>query len=354
MNADPLKVALVDSVLCSTSSSIYALRLAAGLMERGHQVGLFCAANHLASDTQAMGLEVSAERQGYDMQEPKAKWLCGILSEWEPNIVHFCSIRMAPKLMQKASGKGFPVAATSHEPSDRDLSALRRCAGPLAVVAPTQQVRQNLVNVGRITKESIAVIPFGVPPVEREPRPISPESPVVVAIGEPPEEFYEMLLNAASILVKTHPGIKVVLTSPLADVPKLRKMTKEKELEDVVFVATKTGSFFNILSAADVCVAAGAGHTFSPVAVEALAHGIPLVVSNGPGHMEVITHDLNGLVFEQDSTAEMARTVERMLSEPTTARRLSVASRETAQKTFPMQKFIDGIEKLYSNLLNPE
>jgi len=354
MNADRLNIAIVDSVLSSTNSSIYSLRLASGLKERGHRVAIFSGANYLTSDTVELDIDVAIEKQTYDIKEPKPKWLCQRLEEWAPAIVHFCSIQMSPKLYKKVSSRGYPLAITAHEPTENDMSGLRRCAGPYALVAPTQQVRQNLVNVGRIGKENISIIPFGTPAAEAKPHRISAESPVIVAIGEPPQGFNEMLLNAMSILVKTHPGIKVVLTSPKADTPELSEIIANKDLQDVTFLASKTGSFFNILNAADVCVAAGIGHTFPPVAVEALSLGIPLAVSNGPGHLEVITHDHNGLVFEQDSTPEMADAVARLLSEPTTARRLSEASRETAQKAFPMQQFLDDTEKLYSNLLNPE
>jgi len=102
-----------------------------------------------------------------------------------------------------------------------------------------------------------------------------------------------------------------------------------------------------------VCIAARSGHVFGPSLVEALSKGVPIVASNGPAHLDVIAHETNGLIFDQDSTAELAGAVQRILTEPATARRLSEAAKETACRLFVHKRFVENVEKLYAKMVHP-
>ncbi|TWT44054.1 Alpha-D-kanosaminyltransferase [Phycisphaerae bacterium RAS1] len=71
-----------------------------------------------------------------------------------------------------------------------------------------------------------------------------------------------------------------------------------------------------------VCVVPSRYETFGNVAVEAMAMGCPLVVSNVGGLAEIVQHARNGLVFESGSPAMLVECVERLLDDRPLAARL--------------------------------
>lgn len=91
-----------------------------------------------------------------------------------------------------------------------------------------------------------------------------------------------------------------------------------------------------ILGACDVAVHASiTPEPFGSVVVEAMAAGLAVVAANAGGPAEIITHDVNGLLFVPGSATALATALGRLQRDPALRRRLGTAARVRASDFEP-------------------
>jgi len=90
---------------------------------------------------------------------------------------------------------------------------------------------------------------------------------------------------------------------------------------------------------------------FGIVALEAMATGKPVVVSDIPGVREVITDGEEGLLCEPMNPKDLAQKIGRLLSDEELRRRMGEKGRRRVEENFSMEKVVDKIEKLYETVL---
>ena len=83
--------------------------------------------------------------------------------------------------------------------------------------------------------------------------------------------------------------------------------------------------------------------------VEAQAMGLPAVVSDIPGCLEVVQHGINGLVASTD--AEAAIHVRALLDNPEERTRFSIAAREMSETKFSVERFLQESETIYRSVV---
>jgi glycosyltransferase involved in cell wall biosynthesis len=92
----------------------------------------------------------------------------------------------------------------------------------------------------------------------------------------------------------------------------------------------------------------------SPLSLlEALASGLPVVAARVGGVPDIVTHDVDGLLFDIENAADAAAQVRRLLSEPRTAARLGRAGQERTRSlswTASAQTLLTAIERAVSRV----
>jgi glycosyltransferase involved in cell wall biosynthesis len=88
------------------------------------------------------------------------------------------------------------------------------------------------------------------------------------------------------------------------------------------------------------------------VVLEAMAAGLPVAASRVGGVPDLITHELDGLMFDPHHRDEMKSSLERLVKEPETRARLGAAGRITAQERFHPQVIAAEHLKIYREVLN--
>jgi glycosyltransferase involved in cell wall biosynthesis len=90
---------------------------------------------------------------------------------------------------------------------------------------------------------------------------------------------------------------------------------------------------------------------FSSALVEAMAAGLPLVVTDAPGIRGVVTHDHEGLLVPLRSPEVMSAAMQRMVTDAGLRERLSTAGRATAERySWPVVR--DAYTALYRELID--
>ncbi|HQT26621.1 MAG TPA: glycosyltransferase family 4 protein [Burkholderiales bacterium] len=76
-------------------------------------------------------------------------------------------------------------------------------------------------------------------------------------------------------------------------------------LSHVEFLGTRN-DVAELLSGSDIFVSASLGEAQGIAVVEAMMHGVPVVASKVMGHVDIVEHENNGLLFDSDSAEEGA------------------------------------------------
>lgn len=93
----------------------------------------------------------------------------------------------------------------------------------------------------------------------------------------------------------------------------------------------------------------------SPIVLaEAMAHRLPIVSSDASGISEIIEHDVHGLLYPADDSAQLLGSIRRALRNPDEMRRMADNARHRAERDLSPQKMIDETLEVLATLANRE
>ncbi len=82
------------------------------------------------------------------------------------------------------------------------------------------------------------------------------------------------------------------------------------------------------------------------VALEAMAAGLVVVATPVGGTQEIVEHNISGLLFRPGDAADLAKAINRLLSEPALSARLAAEGRQRVVSRFSLDNMVDGVERL--------
>ncbi len=106
-----------------------------------------------------------------------------------------------------------------------------------------------------------------------------------------------------------------------------------------------------LLAAMDVFVLPSDQEGFSVALVEAMAAGLPVVVSDLPGNLEAVEHRVSGLAFPRGDIEALRNNLLWLLGNPELARSFGLAARERAAALFTVDRYGRRIQGLYDRLV---
>lgn len=146
------------------------------------------------------------------------------------------------------------------------------------------------------------------------------------------EKNWDRLLEAVSMVMRSHEGIRLVI---LGDGPYRKELDKRAEelgiAERVAFTGkVQFAEVPNYLKAADMFCFASLTETQGLVTLEAMAAGLPVVAVEATGTRDVIKHGEDGFLTPDDSHA-LAEAISKVLADQDLMARLKEASFKKAQ-----------------------
>jgi 1,4-alpha-glucan branching enzyme len=150
--------------------------------------------------------------------------------------------------------------------------------------------------------------------------------PVIAFLGRlVPEKGVQVLIEALPEIRGRHPGVKLAVAGKGPYEDQLKRLAMEKGVQDCVdFIGFVDDRGRNrLLARAAVAVFPSIYEPFGIVALEAMAAGTPVVVSETGGLSEIISHGIDGLKVPPGNPGILARYVADLLAHPARAQRLS-------------------------------
>lgn len=171
---------------------------------------------------------------------------------------------------------------------------------------------------------------------------------ITVAAHLHPNKRQGMLIHAMPIVWHEYPDAVLVVAGGGEDEGRLRAAAEQASGD--IRVLTGDNDVARLYQASDIAVLPSAGEGLPGSAVEALACGLPLVVTPGGGLQEVPEDGVTGLVVRDQTPMGLAIAVLELLAAP--ARRVSMgrAARQRAESCFDVQRAARETMELYAEL----
>lgn len=226
------------------------------------------------------------------------------------------------------------------------------------LIAVSRTNAEDIAKVGA-TKEKIRIIPNGIK-MERfvnanlDDR--GKSGPIVLYVGRISEDKgIECLLRAAPSVLRQFPNTEfLIVGEDYGYLNNLKSLVNSLGIEkSVIFTGRLTNRrLVDVYRSADVFVLPSELEAFGIVVIEAMASGVPIIVSNCGGMKNIVEDGMNGLIFDVGDARQLADKIRLLISDEELRSRLAENGRETVRERYTIEKVVDTLERLYEKTLN--
>lgn len=168
-----------------------------------------------------------------------------------------------------------------------------------------------------------------------------------------PQKGIDTLLHALRQLLDHHDiHLQLLGDGPIRD--ELVSLAEELGITTHVEFHGQTDQVQAHLQQADLFVLPSRAEGISNALLEAMACGLPVIVSAIPGNVDVIEHNHNGLRFTVDDSDALAHHLTTLLTQPERRERLGRQARQTVERHYSLNVVADQYITLYRDLLTRE
>jgi len=235
-----------------------------------------------------------------------------------------------------------------------------------AIVCKTNALREETARVERVPLEKLHVIPNGVdighfsiePGTIRRRREefqrqhgVLSDGPLVLAIGNlKPIKGHATLIEACRSLVGQFPHVQVAIVGQGESEAELRAQIAAHGLEKHVHLPGRFDDVRPWMQAADLFVAPSHSEGMPNAVLEAMAMGLPLVLSEIPGHLETAGRE-SAWYFEPGHAEALARNLAEAIASPDRRAMRGRAGLERVRSELSLDTMVERIQNLYSELV---
>lgn len=236
-------------------------------------------------------------------------------------------------------------------------SAKLHCA-----VAVSGVVRRELVEEVGIPARKVVLIHNG---IDVSPVPVSnltakrhqagllADDLVLVTVGRLAEiKNYQMLLEAIAIAIREAPTLKLIMVGDGPERAKLEATAARLGLSERVRFLGERADVPDWLALGDVFVLPSHYEGISIALLEAMAAGLPAIVTRVGGNPEVVIDRENGWLVDSGDTEGLARALVVSFREPALRNALGRAARESVERDFDLRKAVGRYEDIYRDCLS--
>jgi N-acetyl-alpha-D-glucosaminyl L-malate synthase BshA len=168
-----------------------------------------------------------------------------------------------------------------------------------------------------------------------------------------PVKDHPMLLRAFGQVAPRHPDVDLLLAGDGPLRPSLEALAADLGMAGRVRFLGVRRDVPAILAASDVFVLSSVSEAASLTLLEAMATGVPVVVTDVGGNPEIVRDGVDGLLTPRGDAGAMAGALDRLLSDAALAGRLGCQARERAQAVYRLDRTVQRYADLYRELSRP-
>lgn len=341
-----------------------------GLSQRGHQLVVVTDRGHRALPDEDTFEGVPVHRfpfqEAIEARDPARlaeirRRVVRLRQAIAPDLVHVHAV--GPSLffhLQAHRALPRPWLFTPHTPlgdqatgSGSILGAALECADWVACVSAAQ--RASILRLAPEVARTSSVIHWGLDPPALVPAPLPFAAPRLLCYGRHvPDKGFDVAVGAFARVASRFPALRLVVAGDGPERPALQRLAADLDLAGRVEFPGRVPDVSPVINRATlVLMPSRWEETFGLVALEAALLGRPVIASRVGALPEVVRHGQTGVLVERDDPVALAAEIAARLGDPEGTRRMGVAARERALRTFDLGRCLDAYEALYQRLVPP-
>ena len=362
-----MKIGYVLRSLEDSGVTVYVLRLAAAMRQRGHDVFLVSDGGHYLAEVQRLGLRhhMLPLCRGPFRSYLAARQLAGVVAPEKPDILHG-NWRRAQLACHMAERKlGVPFVSTLHLVGIPHGLLHRQLSywGRFVIVPCSEGIGFLRANFG-VEDERIRLIHHGADPQawpqtteesRRQARAelkLPQEATVAVCVARLELiKDHQTLLQAVQQVVAGHDSFRLLLIGAGEVESALRRTVIEMGLIDHVdFLGWRDPR--PALAAADVFVLTSRHESFGQAPVEAMLTGLAVIRTATEGAADQVQPGVTGEIVPVGDVGAVAQALSSVAEHGEEWRRRGVAARKDALARFTLEKMTEQVEAVYRQTID--
>ncbi|MCQ2484193.1 MAG: glycosyltransferase family 4 protein [Clostridia bacterium] len=159
-----------------------------------------------------------------------------------------------------------------------------------------------------------------------------------------------MLIRALKILNEKHPEIKLLIAGADNFNGEYPKLAKELGIEDKVEFLGHRSDIDDLLHASDIAVGSSIREGLPVNVMEALACGLPIVLSDNRGHRALTDNGKNGYIVDVNDYEAMAKRIEKLLYDEELYAKVSAFAVESV-KPYSKENVLEELKVIYGRYI---
>ena len=161
----------------------------------------------------------------------------------------------------------------------------------------------------------------------------------------------ESMIEAFALVVKVVPEARLFLVGdgPMRD--ELQELIASHSLDEKVVITGTRDDIPEILNLFDLFVLTSVSEGTSISLLEAMASGLPSVVTNVGGNPSIIDHGINGLLVEPKEIKNIADAIVSLLRDSSRREQFGQRAMAKVRANYSLEKMIADYEEIYFRLL---
>lgn len=168
-----------------------------------------------------------------------------------------------------------------------------------------------------------------------------------------PVKGLDVLLRAFATLLPRVPEARLLLVGDGSEAPRLRGLSQDLGVGPRVVFTGFAPDAARCLPVMDLYVSASWREGLPLAPLEAMACGLAVLATRVPGHVDVVEHDVTGVLVPPGDSARMAGEAARLLLDPARRRALGDAGRNRAEGRFAVARMLAEVADLYREIGYP-
>jgi glycosyltransferase involved in cell wall biosynthesis len=228
------------------------------------------------------------------------------------------------------------------------------------LIVCSNYMKDELLSVFGVPEHRLAVIPNGIEwlqPIHNGtefPMPFFPQKKMVFSVGRiVKEKGFETIIEAAIVAREKNLGIYFVIAGKGPMLETYRHKIKEHQLEDYLFFPgfiqdEQRDEFFSLC---DIAVFPSLYEPFGIVALEAMIHGKPTIVSETGGLKGIIKHLQTGLLMEPGNANQLLDHVIFLLENKAEADRMAERGKGIVESLYSWKRIARDTKRLMDDVI---
>ncbi len=169
-----------------------------------------------------------------------------------------------------------------------------------------------------------------------------------------PAKAHELLLQSLKNIIKAHPQVKVLFAGSGPTVDIIKKLAADLGLAKHVAFAGFRSDIPELYQILDLFVLPSRREGFPITVLEAMASGIPAIVTDVGGNKEIISDGIDGFIIQPNNTEELTQKINFLIDNTETAKKIAQFGQKNVRENFTSVIMTKKTEQLLSGIFLKE